>query len=751
MSRVQLQQRSAPADWDEDALVRLSSTIAEEDEPFRDNLDHLAALEREATLMLAAAFQRNTPPDETGNPDVLARFRELFQFLPAGTNPAQVRCLLEGMEVTNRRKEAAAERDGVDLNFPAFCRQRGLSPFERAAVMLLFMQFTSPRFMEIFRRCRFEPEKVGVHTNDLHNGMLIATLLFIICADYREQVECRSHFSAESPLVREEGIVTDGVGESTNLIATKVSLHARVVRRILGDQNLYRSSLRFIRWERSTVNIEQVVLQGGLKEEIVACVGNFLVDRAAGRFDALDAFYGYGTGLALLFHGPPGTGKTMMARALASHFGRRIISLAAERIERFHSSEDVLAMIFREAEALGGIVLLDECDDLFENDSQLGRSLLVELEKSRCVVIMATNKPVDLDPAMERRVAMKVAFPVPDTGSRLRMWQALLPEGLELAPDVDLAEIADRYQLSGGLIKNCFLIAMTRSPRREDGRICVTREELERAVDLQKPTPSDEERICSRYVPKVTVAELQLRNRERDGLLGAARAWQRLKGDDLGLTVLISTSFMSTGVSAAEALARECGLEVRSFNYSQLVSSIEADRMVDPLTQRKLSPIEYAFSRTLGANAMTLLVDYSGDLGYFLAAESNGEKNYSLADLKTRLRTHAGLFCMVTPLLKPQPLPIEFHLHFALEHPPEHVQIRRWEERLGNDATREDDLVALVERWPMHVEEIDFVARQASIQSVIGGGSGRPGLEEVREVIGRHRRTARAPVLFGGD
>ena len=242
--------------------------------------------------------------------------------------------------------------------------------------MLLFMQFTSPRFMEIFRRCRFEAEKVGVHTNDRHNGMLIGTLLFIICRDYREQVECRRHFSAESPLVREDAIVTDGVGESTNLIATKVSLHERIVRRILGDRNLYRSSMRFIRWERSSVSLDQVVLPDGLKEEIVACVGNFLEDRAAGRFDALDAFFGYGTGLALLFHGPPGTGKTMMARALASHFDRRIISLAAERIDKWHSPEDVLAMVFREAEALGGIVLLDECDDLFENDSRLGRALL---------------------------------------------------------------------------------------------------------------------------------------------------------------------------------------------------------------------------------------------------------------------------------------------------------------------------------------------------------------------------------------
>jgi len=751
MSGVQLQQRAAPTDWDDDALVALPSTVGGTDEPFHDNIDHLAALEHEATLMLAAAYLRKTHAEGSVNPGRRTRLAKLFPIIPAGTTPAQVQCLFEETSATNRRKESEAERDGVDLNYPTFCRERSLAPFERSAVMLLFMQFTSPRFMEIFRRCRFEAEKVGVHTNDRHNGMLIGMLLFIICRDYREQVECRHHFSAESPLVREDVLVSDGVGESTNLIASKVSLHERIVRRILGDRSLYRSSMRFIRWERSSVNLEQVVLPDGLKEEVVACMGNFLEARGAGRFVELDAFFGYGTGLALLFHGPPGTGKTMMARALASRFDRRIVSLAVSVFDKWGNPEDILARVFREAESLGGIVLLDECDDLFANDSRLGRALLIELEKARCAVIMATNKPVDLDPAMERRFAMKVAFTIPDACTRLRMWQSLLPAGFELAPDVDLAEIADRYQLSGGLIKNCMLLAMTRSKILKDGRVCITREHLERVVELQRPTPSGEDRICKRHAPMFSFADLQLRNRERDGLQGAARAWQKLKGDGLGLSVLISTSFIGTGWGAAEALAGECGLQVRRFNYSQLQSATEFDRLVDPLTQQKLTPMEYAFSGTLGANSMTLIMDYVGDLRRAFDKESNGETDYYLADLKDRLRSNTGLFCMVTWPFKQQSLPVEFDLHFVLEHPSEDSQIRRWEERLGKDGIREDDLVALVERWPMHAEEIDFVARQASIQSVIKGKSGRPGLDEVREVIGRSRRAARSPVLFGGD
>lgn len=751
MSGVQLQQRAARADWDEDELVGLPCTAGGSNEPFCDNYDHLAALEREATLMLAAAYLRQAPSDDPASSDIRARFAKLFPIIPAGTTAAQVRRLFEETSAANRCRETAAERDGVDLNLTTFCRERSLGPFERSAVMLLFMQYTSPRFMEIFRRCRFEAEMVGIHTNDRHRGMLIGTLLFIICRDYREQVECRRHFSAESPLVREDALVSDGVGESTNLIASKVSLHERIICRILGDGIMYRSSMRFIRWERGSVSLDQVVLPDGLKEEVVACVGNFLEDRAAGRFVELDAFFGYGTGLALLFHGPSGTGKTMMARALATRFDRRIVSLAASAFEKWGNPEDVLARVFREAESLGGIVLLDECDDLFTNDSRLGRALLLELEKSRCAVIMATNKPVDLDPAMERRFAMKVSFPIPDAGTRLRLWQSLMPAGFELAPDVDIAEIAERYQLSGGLIKNCMLLAMTRSRSRQHGRVCITREHLERVVELQTPTPSGEDRICRRYAPIFSFTDLQLRNRERDGLQGAARAWQKLKGDGMGLSVLISTSFTGTGLGAAEALAKECGLEVRRYNYSQLQSATEIDRLLDPLTQQRLTPMEYAFSRTLGASSMTLIIDYAGDLGRAFDKESAGAPDYYLADLKDRLRTHTGLLCMVTGPFKPQLLPLEFNLHFVLEQPSEDVQIRRWEERLGQDGIREDELADLVERWPMHVEEIDFVARRATIQSVIRGGVGRPGLEEVREVIGRYRRTDRSPVLFGGD
>jgi hypothetical protein len=726
----------------------LQLAVASE-EAFADNLAHLAALEREACLMLAVAFLRRTARQDPGEPHPRGGDAQRLPYLPAGADLERAQRLLDETATRNRRLEAAAEIDGTDLNFTAFCRRWNLGPFERTALMLLLMHYTAPQFVDLFRRCRFQPKPPGQFASDWGSGLQVGTLLSIICRDYREQVGCRRHFSVEGTLVSEDLVILDSVDRATNILTTRVCLHERAVRTILGDRNLYRTSTRSMRRERGSVSLAQVILPEGLKEEVVACVGNFLEDRAAGRLEALDAFFGYGTGLALLFHGPSGTGKTMLAKALSSRFDRQIITFSMESLGQYHSPEEVLAMVFGEAEMEGSIVLLDECDDVFQNNSRLGQALLTELEKARCVVILATNKPIDLDPAMERRMAMKVSFPLPDAALRLEMWRALLPQGVALDPDVDLSAFAERYRFSGGLIKNCILLAATSSSRGGGRGMRITRADLERAAGLQAAVPDDEGGLCRQYGPAATIEGLPLRTRDKEELMGAARAWQQLKRDGLGLNVLVSASDVGTGVRAAEALARECGLKVRMYDYIDVWAPVETDFVADPLTQRKISPLTHAFSENLGADAMTLFVDHTGVLGDMLTPEHGKKKDIYLAELEAKLREHAGLFCMVTTPFKAQPLPVEFHLHFALEHPPEEVQIRRWEERLGDSSLRDDELATLVERWPMHAGEIDFMARQAAVLAVIRGGSGRPGLAEVREVIGRYRRTAGTPVLFG--
>jgi ATP-dependent 26S proteasome regulatory subunit len=717
-------------------------------EGFGDNLAHLAALEHEAKLMLAVASLRRSPREAAAGADPWGKYRQHFPFLPPNADLPLAQGLLRQAAAANREREAASWRCGVQLNFEAFAREWRLAAFERQALMLLLMQFTAPQFVDIFRKCEFE----GGFRN---RGMEVGTLLSILCEDFRDQVDCRRHFSVDATLMKQEIVALLGaVDETTNILNETVCLHERVVRRILGDPNRYSTASRFMRRERGDVDLDQIIMPEREKEEIVRCLERYLAGRAGGGLDEIDTFFGYGTGLVFMFHGPSGTGKTMLARALASRFDRHVISLARRERMSEHgvSDEEVVAAAFREAELQGDIVLLDECDDLFANNSPMSRSLLIELEKARCVVILGTNKPVDLDPALERRIGMKVRFRLPDAAMRLRMWTSLLPRGVALAPDVDLAALADHYLFSGGLIKNCILLAAMQAEKGDSGERILTGPLLERAAALQSTAYSDGGGLLfTQYTPKVSIANLPLRSGVKERLAGTARAWERLRADGLGLAVLISASDVTAGIDAAGALARECGLDVRQYDYAQIQAMEYENWLLDPVTQRKIPPIAFAFSQTVGASALTLFVDPVGAFRKMLDKAAKGETQYQLFSLTMRLRTYAGLFCMVTPPLKRQRLPLEFHIHFAIDYPSEEIQIRRWEEHIGGGAGSDDDLVALVERWPMHATEIDHLARQASILSVVRGGSRKPEIGDVHEVIGRYRQVKPSRVLFGGE
>ena len=106
--------------------------------------------------------------------------------------------------------------------------------------------------------------------------------------------------------------------------------------------------------------------------------------------------------------------------------------------------------------------------------------LLIEIEKACCVVILSTNKPFDLDPAMERRLSLKVHFRIPEVELRYKMWQALIPDFVKLAPDIDFKSLAERYQFTGGLIKNSIFMAIISSlTSKNNGNSVVTMEMIE--------------------------------------------------------------------------------------------------------------------------------------------------------------------------------------------------------------------------------------------------------------------------------
>ena len=181
---------------------------------------------------------------------------------------------------------------------------------------------------------------------------------------------------------------------------------------------------------------------------------------------------GRGLGVAALFSGPPGTGKTMAAGLVARELALDLyqVDLAKVVSKYIGETEKNLARVFDAAESGHAILLFDEAESLFARRSEVKSSndrhanlevnyLLQRIEQFRGVSILTTNHESAIDDAFRRRLAIHVRFPVPDDDQRELLWRAMIPEEAPVATDLQLGELARKFQMSGGYIRNAMMRA----------------------------------------------------------------------------------------------------------------------------------------------------------------------------------------------------------------------------------------------------------------------------------------------------
>ncbi|WP_337099684.1 AAA family ATPase [Paenibacillus sp. YIM B09110] len=180
----------------------------------------------------------------------------------------------------------------------------------------------------------------------------------------------------------------------------------------------------------------------------------------------------YGRGLALLFAGPPGTGKTMAAEVVARELGLELYRIDLSRVvsKYIGETEKNLRELFEEAENSGSILFFDEGDSLFGKRTEVKDSndryanmeaafLLQRIESFNGVTILATNLLQNMDEAFLRRMGVIVKFPFPDSTERERLFRSMLPAEAPLDSDLDFPFLASAVDVAGGHIKNIVLAA----------------------------------------------------------------------------------------------------------------------------------------------------------------------------------------------------------------------------------------------------------------------------------------------------
>ena len=236
--------------------------------------------------------------------------------------------------------------------------------------------------------------------------------------------------------------------------------------------SIKRSELEMGRIVYPDIRLEDVKLKDNVKRVLRDAVNAVLTGPLVMDEWGLKKSYPYGRGVSLLMAGPPGTGKTMSANAIAGELSLPLyqVNLSNTVDKYIGETEKNLEKAFSFAEKNNTILFFDEADALFGTRSEVHDSkdryanteisyLLQRMEAYDGIVVMATNIKGNIDPAFMRRIRFVAHFENPDEEMRRAIWESCITDEVP-HDEIDLDYLASQFdKFTGSIIKTVFLNA----------------------------------------------------------------------------------------------------------------------------------------------------------------------------------------------------------------------------------------------------------------------------------------------------
>ena len=294
-----------------------------------------------------------------------------------------------------------------------------------------------------------------------------------------------------------------------------------------------------------------------------------------------------GNGTVILFHGMSGTGKTMMANAIGNNMNRKILLLNYSALPS-DKTEELLHLTFREAKIQNAIIFFDECEGLFQSrDLRGNHKVLIALnmiEQYDDIIILATNRPFDLDEAMYRRIQLSVEFTPPDVHLREQIWKSHIPKGVKLDNNINFTKLSIEFELTGGFIRNAVMTALKTSILRnkklkKDDDIILIEEDIYNACKQQILGQLQLTGFNRRVIPNVGLKDIVL---DKDTNAVINKIISKYKSDKVltgqwdfkpeSMCILINGKSGVGKSTLSEVISFECGKPMKILTCSELLN-----------------------------------------------------------------------------------------------------------------------------------------------------------------------------------
>lgn len=338
-------------------------------------------------------------------------------------------------------KVQVSQAQGVALGLPTLCDRLHLSRFEKNAVLLALAPEISRRYGRLYSYLQDTDREFGLPSVDL--------LLRLLCRTDREWQQGRQHLAIAAPLVQ-QGLVAIVGTPAQPFLSRSVKLCDRLADYLLAEQPSHLEDLLIPAgpeilqvWNpiAAVPDWSNLVLPEPLLTALQHLCNSLQMNPQIDR-------WGFGSetpGIVALLAGPAGTGKTTAARTIAQSLQTSLVWVDLRSLH-----PDRFPALLQEIESRSPTLLLLKNAHLWlDRDPQLPPSEIHRLLDQRCHSASLTLFSLERSSLALRqwrqRCDRTLTFPLPNSTSRLRLWQAAFPASMPLDPNLNwhgLAQLA---------------------------------------------------------------------------------------------------------------------------------------------------------------------------------------------------------------------------------------------------------------------------------------------------------------------
>ncbi len=330
--------------------------------------------------------------------------------------------------------------------------------------------------------------------NLLANYVDVRLILEFLVDDPVQRLELRGHFGQGAALTSARLVSLErprDVG-GDNLLAYEVVPSPRVMQLLLGETGLLDQTMGgMARFERPEVALADVVIDEAVVAPMLSLLTQYLTK---GPVTATQSPFALPSGMVVEISGPPGTGKSLLLRAICNHIGRPLLELDAARLHEMHDEHfrRTLQSAIDQARLSGAVLVLDGIDGLLGKGAPRIAEVATMLGRHVGVTILTSRDSGELDANLDRFIVQRLILDLPSTEERVRMFELHRPPAVPWAADCDVRALAGTYQFPGALVRNAMQVAVNRAQASNPAKPEITHQMLRKACHEQIRASLDE-------------------------------------------------------------------------------------------------------------------------------------------------------------------------------------------------------------------------------------------------------------------